>query len=238
MSRRAQAIRLFEKYNREAPWASGSTGPATVWLHKSMIKMPYIHALKVGSDTWSMRRVYTLYGVILLRHYNKERKLVIGCGNKPIYFGATPLRQRCTKERIPRYWRGYATAHSHEHCYTINPDIGMNPSIVGRFGIQDMTFLPSGAFRVIELEGFMTDVHIRNGRYVTDNVCTIRDILHLLSDGGVVTSKRSSVSEAVFIKRDGALVSIADPSISLHCDSPSQYHAFHECMLKSTPLGK
>lgn len=137
--------------------------------------------------------------VQIIRKYKNEDTLIIGCGNSP------------TSE--------YYTDHMHVHnnCYTIDPNSEMNPSIIGRFGIQDMLFLGKGLFKEIVFEGFMLncfkyrdqqvdeekikqgiifmheqflkDYHkYKNTDYIeTDNICTINNCIALLQDKGVVS---------------------------------------------------
>jgi len=126
--------------------------------------------------------------VIILREYNNEDTLILGCGNDPCYAGGTPthledqnlnsVHAHSHEYARLAYWREYRTNHLHTGCYTVNPSIGYNPSIIGHFGIDDFRHLPAGCFKEIVFEGFRLEPE--------DNVCTIRDVLHLLCEGGSV----------------------------------------------------
>lgn len=56
------------------------------------------------------------YGIIILRDPTKSKKLLLGCGTKPLII----LKN-----------------HEHKDFTTINPQLSMNPTIVGAFGVDD-----------------------------------------------------------------------------------------------------
>ena len=143
-------------------------------------------------------------GVIILREYNHEDTLVIGCGNDPCYVGGTPthLEEQQKTEHSDEanrlaFWREYRTLHTHPGCYTVNPNIGYNPSVIGRFGIDDFRFLPAGCFKEIVFEGFRLETE--------DNVSTVRDVLHLLAESGNVSFCAEGIPLRLFSKFDGKL---------------------------------
>ena len=79
---------------------------------------------------------------IVLRPYNGEKILVIGCGKQLMY-----------RNDNGSYCK-YPCCHSDEE-YTIDPDICCNASIVGFFGDNKMVSLPNHVFDVIVMEGVL-----------------------------------------------------------------------------------
>lgn len=53
-----------------------------------------------------------------MRDCNNEKTLILGYKNSPFLFGTSKIDKKYNKK------------HLHANCYTINPDIGMNPYII------------------------------------------------------------------------------------------------------------
>jgi len=99
------------------------------------------------------------------RLYSNETILILGCGNQK-----------------------NSRRHRHVGCFTIDPDATKTPSVVARFGIDSMSFLPRSTFHVIWFEGFLLEAFVdaATQTIVTDDVCTISSLLYLLKNDGVV----------------------------------------------------
>ena len=100
-----------------------------------------------------------------------EVDLVIGCGNNPTtvcYHHPThPDFIAICEEYFPS--KSYASIivnqhmndlkcginHCHYGCVTINPDIEMNPTIIGHWAFEPMPFLPDNHFKNIQEEGIL-----------------------------------------------------------------------------------
>lgn len=169
---------------------------------------------------------------IVLRRYAGEKTLVVGCGNEPCYVGGYPThteqqhtlseydREALSQESLD-YFREYRKDHKHKKCYTVNPDIGMNPSVIAQFGVSSLIdILPESSFTEIVFEGFRLESE--------DSVCTVTDLIHLLAENGVVSIHNNVCEDCekkytVLIKKDGVLVSIKDDFI---IGNESDYHLF------------
>jgi hypothetical protein len=82
----------------------------------------WIKKLNVDCSIKDIRENYEKYGVLVLRPL-KTQKLLLGCGNGPVE----------SPHNIPR--------HNHELYDTINPELSMNPTIVGAFGEDNLQAL-------------------------------------------------------------------------------------------------
>lgn len=154
-----------------------------IWSKSSYLdNTPFKSELKINSDIQTIKNLYQKYKIIQLRKLTTETKLIIGCGNGPVFWGSLPILLKFQKilygRVINKTGDKYNSDHSHINCYTINPDIGMNPSVVGEFGISDFKFLPKNYFEEIIFEGFMLDPE--------SNKNTIQTILYLLKPNGSV----------------------------------------------------
>lgn len=75
-------------------------------------------------------RTYGTYGILQLRPIGDYKKLLLGCGNNPIL--------------------GYEEGHHHKETITINPQLSKNPTIVGFFGVHDLTpIIPHQHFEIL-----------------------------------------------------------------------------------------
>lgn len=101
----------------------------------------------------------------------KEVELVIGCGNNPTtvcyHFPTHPDFVSICHEAFPSI--NYAEliikqcfdelkngkTHCHHGAVTINPEIEMNPTIIGHWAFEPMPFLPDNHFKYIEEEGLL-----------------------------------------------------------------------------------
>lgn len=138
-----------------------------------------------------------------MRSYQNETVLVLGCGN------------RMNSER-----------HRHDDCFTIDPDATKTPSVVARFGMDDMSFLPCSTFEVIWFEGFLLDAFVdpTTQTIITDDVCTISSLLYLLKNEGIVRVSNQQRCIDVARKRDGKLQTLDGLSFAADTD----YLAFYD----------
>lgn len=99
----------------------------------------YLQKLHVTLSIEKIKQIFAEFHVILLREFPQSHKLLIGCGNSPIRDG---------------YHK-----HKHDEYFTIDPDISMNPVIVGIFGKQSRLhkLLPWGHFESLTSEGMIID---------------------------------------------------------------------------------
>ncbi len=139
-----------------------------------------------------------------VRRHNQETKLILGCGN------ATNSDE-----------------HEHTRWYSIDPDVSRNPSVVGRFGVDSVAFLPPGSFDTIWFEGFLINAFYdpKCDTIYTENVCTISSLLYLLKHGGNVRISDGRFSIDVARKQGSELQSIDDECL-LFC-TDNDYLAFH-----------
>ena len=127
------------------------------------LNFPYLEDLQITTDLKNIETIYRKSGVIQLRPLTDERQLIVGCGNEPIFCGINPCKRKYMNlstcwwfEKFDmdtnNYFEMYSIAHRHQGVYTIDTDLGMNPSIVAEFGTDDLTFLGSELFDEIRLE--------------------------------------------------------------------------------------
>jgi len=131
--------------------------------------------------------MYITRRIVHRRSYQKETVLVIGCGNQ------------MNSER-----------HRHDDCFTIDPDATKMPSVMARFGIDTMSFLPCSTFDMIWFEGFLLEAFVdaTTQTIITDDVCTISSLLYLLKNEGIVRVSNQQRSVDVARKRDGKLQTV------------------------------
>ena len=187
-------------------------------------------------DESPINEVFKNTGLIQLRPYNNETKLVIGCGNV---------------DKI--HVEGLTGNHKHGKSYTINDDVRYNPSLVASFGIHDLSkVLKKGSFKTIVFENYMLNCFkyceqkidkeaVKRGeiKYFsgflkkykmykdtdfieTDNINTVSSLLRLLSNGGKVYFNKT----LKFIKQGNKLVSVKDSSIFVSNDSKEDFYEF------------
>lgn len=82
----------------------------------------------------------------MVREYNGEKKLIIGCGNGPESWCPCCVPEDFDPER-------YRKKHLHSDAYTIDTNPDMNPSAIGNIVTQTFEFIPDGAFDEIIFEG-------------------------------------------------------------------------------------
>lgn len=107
--------------------------------------------INVTIDMDKFNEYYTTSGCLPLREYNGEDTLVIGCGS-PINLQVLMNRYYKAKYTLQNKWTTYGEKHQHTYHYTINPDIIMNPSVVGLFGYQKFANIPDNSFSKIIFE--------------------------------------------------------------------------------------
>lgn len=223
-------IKIFDDFHRKinskfGRWTSNNTDSKVQIFEKD---------LTITNNLDIINEIYTKYGAVQLRHLSDEKILIVGCGNNPIFLGDQPLTEKyqlLLNNNIDKTWIEYCKNHFHPNCYTINPDIGMNPSIIGEFGINDFKFLPQGFFKEIIFEGFLLDASKNtNNIFSTDNVCTVSTIVHLLEDNGVVSFKLEKNPEIRFVKINNKLKH-KHLDILITDDSPDNYYNFYKGMI-------
>ncbi len=87
-------------------------------LHRLIDDYKALQNLNVDYSFEDIEKNYKKYGIIILRDPTKSKILLLGAGNSPI---------------IPRPMG----KHQHEGHITINPQLSMNPTIVGAFGFDE-----------------------------------------------------------------------------------------------------
>lgn len=190
---------IITLYNEYKKYHNIQNNYETIWnctISDNILNVEFKKELIIDNDTNSIDSVYDKYKVIQLRSLNNERTLIIGCGNNPIFNGNNLLKKDYESDilKMESRWQNYSKKHEHLGCYTINPDLGMNPSIVGQFGIDDFKFLPEGCFDQIIFEGFLLYCTKDNFDKIYSNTCTINNILYLLKDGGLVEKKYKKIN--------------------------------------------
>jgi len=146
-------IKLFWQHF-EKPMAQDK--PHTKYLYKSWPmngdKFEFdIQELDITETVDDIAQLYEEFGVIVLRKYNGEDKLVIACGNCPLAnCGGYPFNDDYEKEE-------YHAEHHHTGCYTINPAPEYNPSVIGWFSEQTFLNIPDVSFSEIYIEGAWLD---------------------------------------------------------------------------------
>lgn len=232
------------------------------WCDSDIYKKSFIKKIKIDKNYVNDKEIidtYDKHGIIILRKIKNEKKLVLGCGNHPFAFEGS-LMIDCVENNEPYYiiqlpkkypihykdkvfdkedlkYILYMKNKFREKCkhtneYTINPDIGMNPSIVGLFGIQDMrNILPENYFTTILFEGFMIYGYL-NDNYIKANRCTISNLIWTLEENGKVQISKSrdeygnKIITPVMIKKNGKLYSeLYD--VYLDDDKPNTYNIFY-----------
>lgn len=113
--------------------------------------------LKIESSKDEMESVYEKFKVIQLRPYNNEKHLVIACGNRPLYHN----HKEC----------------EHLDCYTIDISPRQNPSLIARFGYDDIRSL----FKESSFETILIEFCSEN---VFETEMGVLCLIHLLKDGG------------------------------------------------------
>ena len=245
--KRDLVVNLFGKFDKVNEFASGSNGPRLVWtMNDSMtfrnkntsLDFPYKKELDVTNDRETICTLFDKFKVIQLRNWKGEKKLILGCGNNPVFWGSCALKAEYqdSADDNNKKWLKFGTKHQHRGCYTIDPDIGMNPSIVGQFGIRDMKpFLPKNHFKEIHFENFMLSTSDEAPEEKYKNVCTIDNLLYLLKEGGIVTRKGGG-SEFQFKKDRGELYCVQYPTLVLQSDEVDQFDIFAKiyCLLEES----
>ncbi|XWV25093.1 putative ORFan [Tupanvirus deep ocean] len=87
-------------------------------LYKSNDQHVGIHVLRdiiVDYEIEEIEANFDKYGIIILRDPTKSKKLLLGCGSKPLID---------------------LINHDHQEFVTINPELSMNPTIIGAFGVD------------------------------------------------------------------------------------------------------
>jgi hypothetical protein len=186
----------------------------------------------------TMVETYETFGIIPLRPYCNETTLVIGCGNGPIGYYGGILGSRCQDDILSVFFQ-YTQRHQHHGCYTIDAAFSANPSLVATFGKVDLRrFLPREIFNRIDFEGFMIRcgmfsreigayrdeslLTLGASEFDTENVCTISNLIHLLTDGGIVSLSNRTTCE----KKNGTLRNILNPLETFEYDDPETYYRF------------
>lgn len=109
------------------------------------------HEISITVNLSTMQKIFQEYGIILLRPL-KGNALVIACGNKPsslCFYASTDSN--------------YRDQHIHENEDTIDPNMHMNPTIIGLWGSEKLTaFIETQKIKYqnIVCEGAGVDVSI------------------------------------------------------------------------------
>lgn len=136
-------------------------------------------------------------GVLVMRRYDGEQRLVVACGNGPLLFDDTDDLPTSSDENYTEY----RDEHLHIAEYTINILLGMNPSMIGSFGQTDLRqLLPQGCFEEIEFEA--------GG--CREEKWTISNLLWLLREGGRVLLNDGKGICNTLVKNGGQLYTELD----------------------------
>lgn len=84
-------------------------------IDETLIGIHILRDIIVDYELEDIEANFEKYGIIILRNPLKSKKILLGCGSKPLI--------------------GYE-GHNHQEFTTINPAITMNPTIVGAFGLE------------------------------------------------------------------------------------------------------
>ena len=112
------------------------------------LNLAFLRLLKTELPIDEIEKTFYKYGVIQLRPLKSEM-LLPGCGNLPLQIGNRPhdcsIGLRGFAEHQD-FFTSYQQKHSHEEFDTIDPDIRMNPTVVGFLGSDKVTafFLDQG----------------------------------------------------------------------------------------------
>ena len=107
-----------------------------------------INDLHIENSADYIEYMFNNYGIIILRQYKGENILILGCGNYRLDDGGgySFLISAQNKQK-------YYNQHNHRIAYTIDADIGANPSIIGNFGTHKFVNIPNNSFKLIVNEG-------------------------------------------------------------------------------------
>lgn len=144
--------------------------------------------LNISSKFDDMISTYKKNGVIELRTYNGEKKLLVGCGNYPfVNCGGYPFQNNDEEKK-------YHEMHHHTDSYTINPMLSYNPSVIGFYSYNTFKNIPSQSFEKIIIEGVRLD----------ETQIFASETLRLLEQDGVVTlSNHENID--ILIRRNNSL---------------------------------
>ena len=130
-----------------------------------------ISKLDITESLDNIKRNFNKYGVFIMRPYENQRNLVVGCGKKPLRnCGGYPFAD--SQEE-----KDYHEEHSHDDAYTIDPLHSANPDVVAAFEFNTFDFIPDESFEVIEIEGILLNV----------TPVLINNIVRLLKPNGYVS---------------------------------------------------
>jgi hypothetical protein len=118
-----------------------------------------------------IKEKFNQYGVLIMRPYKNQKKLIVGCGKKPLRnCGGYPFADKQEEKE-------YHSEHSHDDEYTIDPLHASNPDVIGAIQFNKLDFLAEESFDIIEFEGIVVNVtHV-----------LIYNLIRLLKQNGIVT---------------------------------------------------
>lgn len=151
----------------------------------------YSKCIQVTETKLNIDNSWKNNNIIVLRPYNGEKILVVGCGN---------LYHYKEDENDEDHWKNFAKKHKHRNEYTINPDIEMNPSVCTEFGKTKLECIPDNVFNKVIFEGFCYDSY-------TDDLeqYFISEIIRVLKDNGYLCTNHGRRLKKVFVKQDNKL---------------------------------
>ena len=123
----------------------------------------------------SIRKFYHLDKVIVHR-YPQHDTLIVGCGNLLLPLPGITVQFVEDHDGFQNRYQ-YIADHEHKDCDTIDPDFARNPTIVGAFGINDITnVFNDHTYKKIILEGIQVE-HLP---------FSLKLLINLLDEDGVV----------------------------------------------------
>ena len=161
------------------------------------LKLDETEKLNITVNEQYIKKIFDKDGIIPLRKYNDEKKLILGCGN---------VTEKSAS--LNHWFKKTYEKHSHKDACTIDPRIHNNPTIVAKFGYDKIDVFPDGSFDEIVFEGFFFELQNWN-----DCELVIHELIRLLKDGGYVSMKNSSSYIKKLIKKEGILVGVDDKTV-------------------------
>lgn len=138
------------------------------------------NSIIVTESIENIEKYYNLSGTIVLRPYDGEKKLILGCGN---------LHNYKIYQNNDDFYDDFISKHIHMNEYTINPDISMNPSIASEYGKKIFSSIPDNSFKEIIFEGFMANNIKKYPYYLSELDRLLKNNGKVLLDIGIKRKK-------------------------------------------------
>jgi hypothetical protein len=154
-----------------------------------------IKNINISTTVKDMLYKYKTEGIIELRPYNGEDILVVGCGNYPLVdCGGYSFRNKEAQNK-------YHCKHKHINCYTVNPSLAYNPSILAFYSYHTLGTIPDKSFSKIIVEGIR----------LKETSIFASETLRLLKENGVLSNGKKNL----LVRRANKLKYISDSNNEL-----------------------